>query len=460
MKRLNIFTKVLILISASMVVVIMISYLLVYFLLPGFYKSHETKRFEVLLEELVDNIKDESLTEAANLLTQFAVQYETDIVLYSGDEVAFEYYRSSSVDISVELEEGTGIAMSEMNMGDAWGSDYLTLSEDFDWNGSDYTLELQASLEHIDEAKEVIIEIYPIAFMCCMIFAVIAAAIVSNLFVKPVRKLNDAVRKMSKLEEDAYVDVHSSDEIGELSRNVNQLYKELNGTIETLGQELKKNQDAENKKIDFLRTISHELKTPIAAANALIEGMLYEIPPYDKDKEKYLRQCNTLLSQAGELAKETLRFSKYTGREEYTTARLKDVVDSIAAEYSVFIHSKKITYEENIPEELEVCTNVGLFAKAVSNIYSNAVNYTPAEGKIYVYIENEKLVIANTCTSISKDELDKLFKKPYTESKTNSSSTGLGLYIVNQILEMLHMMYWFEVAEDGSGMVFKIQISK
>ncbi len=459
MKQLNIFAKVLILISFAMTTVIMVSYLLVYFLLPGFYKNHETSRYETLMDELIEDMKNEDLNEAANLLTEFASQHDTDIVLYnSSREMIFEYYRNSSIDISIELSEGVSSSISGINMGDVERSDSIVLSEDFEWNESVYTLDLQASLEHLDEAKEVIVEIYPIAFVCCLVFAIIAAAIVSNLFVKPIKCLNETVRKMSKLEPDVYVEICSADEIGELSRNVNQLYTELNGTIETLGGELKKNQDAENKKIDFLRTISHELKTPIAAANALIEGMLYEIPPYDMDKSKYLKQCQILLEQAGELAKETLQFSKYTGTEECADVHLKDVIDKVSSEYAVLILSRQITYTEDIPIKMLISTNIGLFSKAISNIISNAVNYTPTEGRIHVYIEDEKLVISNSCTPILKGEMDKLFKKPYAESKTNSSSTGLGLYIVNQILETLHMMYWFVPAEDGSGMVFKIQI--
>ncbi len=59
-----------------------------------------------------------------------------------------------------------------------------------------------------------------------------------------------------------------------------------------------------------MRTISHELKNPLAAANALVEGMLYDIPPFNQNKEEYLAQCRSYLQKASDLAKETLQFSK------------------------------------------------------------------------------------------------------------------------------------------------------
>ena len=147
------------------------------------------------------------------------------------------------------------------------------------------------TLQPLDEAKDVIINIYPIAVLVCIIFSLAFSYIFSYMFVRPIRKIRKATLEMTKLSPDISITVSSHDEIGQLSRDINMLYQELKGTIDTLKIEIDKYTNSENKKIDFLRTVSHELKNPLASANALIEGIIYDVPPYNQNQKQYLLEC-------------------------------------------------------------------------------------------------------------------------------------------------------------------------
>ena len=79
---------------------------------------------------------------------------------------------------------------------------------------------------------------------------------------------------MSKLDRTAEITVISTDEIGGLANDINSLYQSLLVTIQNLEEEKDKVQLVEKEKIDFLRTASHELKTPVTELNATLETSL------------------------------------------------------------------------------------------------------------------------------------------------------------------------------------------
>ena len=82
---------------------------------------------------------------------------------------------------------------------------------------------------------------------------------------------------MSKLDRTAEITVISTDEIGGLANDINSLYQSLLVTIRNLEEEKDKVQLVEKEKIDFLRTASHELKTPVTELNATLENMILKI---------------------------------------------------------------------------------------------------------------------------------------------------------------------------------------
>lgn len=80
------------------------------------------------------------------------------------------------------------------------------------------------------------------------------------MFVRPIRKIRKATLEMTKLSPDISITVSSQDEIGQLSRDINMLYQELKGTIDTLKTEIDKYTNSENKKLTFLELFHMNLK--------------------------------------------------------------------------------------------------------------------------------------------------------------------------------------------------------
>ena len=464
--KLKIFWKVFIMTISMLCIMIVLAYLLIYLLLPNYYKEYKAEQFQTITDEFSSQLsKTNDFSEETGLLSDFAQNNGIDLELRSeSGELLYDFYQGSYIVSDWEpaeiTEEGAGISVEKSGEGNRT-TENISIEKSYQLkDGTTRNLRVMVPLQPLNEAKIVIIRIYPVSCLICVIFALLFSLIFSRLYVKPIKRISRLSKRMSNLEPDIEIPVKTSDEIGELSKDINHLYKELKGTIDTLNREIDKYSGAENQKIGFLRTVSHELKTPLAAANALIEGMICEIPPYNTNPKKYLLECKEFLEKASLLIKESLSLSQAEYAEKEAECNVKDIILEVVSDYQMILRSKQISYEETVLEHISFTTRKGIFKKAISNIISNAVNYTPENGSIRIYYNTEKsaLIIENSCVSISQSELECIFKPFYSGQNDNEMSNGLGLSIVKQLFELLHINYEFIPTQDNKGMQFIVEI--
>lgn len=99
------------------------------------------------------------------------------------------------------------------------------------------------------------------------------------------------------------------------------------------------------------------------------------------------------------------------------------------------------------------------FARAFSNILSNAVAYTLPGSSIFVRIDNRKLIVENECEPIPAEHLKHIFEpfyRPDYARNQNDGGNGLGLYIVASVLDSLKLAYSLEPMQKPLGMRFTI----
>lgn len=105
----------------------------------------------------------------------------------------------------------------------------------------------------------------PYTIGLCVILSLLCAFFFSRAITKPIKNMLLVTQQMATLEKNAACSIQSGDEIGILSRSINELYQKLLFTIEHLREEKDKVSEVERQKVDFLRAASHELKTPVTA---------------------------------------------------------------------------------------------------------------------------------------------------------------------------------------------------
>lgn len=186
--------------------------------------------------------------------------------------------------------------------------------------------------------------------------------------------------------------------------------------------------------IDYYTLWVHQIKTPIAAMNILLQR---------EDSEKNLYLTNELfkIEQYVDMALSYIRMGDMSSDLVLKSFHLDDIVRKAVRKYAKLFIGKGIKLEFN---ELNttVITDEKWLTFVIEQILSNAIKYTQEGGTISVYIDKEKektLIIEDNGIGIKMEDLPRVFEKGFTgvNGRSDKKSTGLGLYLCSNILEKL-----------------------
>lgn len=272
---------------------------------------------------------------------------------------------------------------------------------------------------------------------------------------------------MSKLDFSQKLYPKWNDEISDLSISLNTLSENLNRTIKELEsanikltEDIEKERKIEKERREFIATVSHELKSPLTIISGQIEGMIHNIGKY-KDRDKYLRESYKVTRNMENLVFELLDISRRNKDDfklEISDINLSKMVSEILRDNYFFVEDKKINLQEIIEEGIHVEGDKKLIKKALTNIIKNAIQHSPKREKVIVVLTKNRLIVKNTGVSITKKEIDNIFKAFYRVDKSRNSSTGgtgLGLYIVKTILDK-HDNMSYTMESDKNFVIFKL----
>jgi len=226
----------------------------------------------------------------------------------------------------------------------------------------------------------------------------------------------------------------------------------------------------ENQRL-FFSAASHELKTPIAAARALVEGMIAGVGDY-RDTRKYLRECLKTLDSQARLVSDILEIVKLSDKESAgETAAvgmdLSELNNTVLAEYRPLAELAGLPIQGEFPRA-SVLADRALLQRVFSNVMANAVQYTP-EGGVIRIASNEspaegkslRVSILNTGAHINEEVISRIFEPFYrldTARTRHDTQSGMGLAIVKKALDRMKLPFALENTEEG--VLFWVDIEK
>ena len=236
---------------------------------------------------------------------------------------------------------------------------------------------------------------------------------------------------------------------------------ELETANEQLKLEMEHIEELNKQRQHFFATASHELKTPITIIKGQVESMIMEIERY-KDTRKILPETLHEIENMENLVKEILSISKLELGEidNLSTLPVTDIVKRVCEYLKPLADEKNITIYQRLTEDVQVIGNQSLFEKALHNIINNAIRHSPVETNVYVTLTDKELLVKNEGITIPQEDLNKIFTPFYRVEKSHNKLTGgsgLGLYLVKNILEKHGLLY--TINNDENGVCFKITIN-
>lgn len=321
-------------------------------------------------------------------------------------------------------------------------------------------LTVVSSASTAGEITRTFVHLLPPVILLILTLSALSAWLCSRLIVKPILRISSVSRRMARMDMTWRCDVNRADELGDLADSLNtlsqrltQAMRELEDANRQLQRDVEASRALEKQRRDFFAAASHELKTPLTVLRGQLESMALGVGDY-KHHEKYLPQALAAVESIELLVREMLTISKMESgisKEAFSEELLFPILAACLEEIEPFAAEKQIAVRLSCQQkDMRAPINPPLFAKALSNILSNAVRYSPPGESITVTLSPSGLSIVNTGVTIPEKDLRLLFTPFYRVDPSRnrkSGGSGLGLYIVHTILHLHGFAYRLDNAD-------------
>jgi len=205
----------------------------------------------------------------------------------------------------------------------------------------------------------------------------------------------------------------------------------------------KKELDLARQQKNFILSITHELKSPIASAKLQLQTLLKHQLPADKQAE-IIENAIHDTERLNTLVENILFASKIENSSSVLQKEICNLSDFIKdiLEKNIKLYFQHHQLKLEIEEEVSLKIDKNAFPSIVVNLIENAVKYAPKNTLVVVTLKKQqnKIVfsVADQGIGIADEEKQKVIEKFYrvgNEDVRNTKGTGLGLYIVNYLVK-------------------------
>lgn len=187
-----------------------------------------------------------------------------------------------------------------------------------------------------------------------------------------------------------------------------------------------------------ITNMSHDLRTPLTAIRGYLD--LMESENLNKRQRKYLKIIDVKVNDLISLTEELFYFSKAKDEEEKIKCEpvlINDVLEEVIVSFYALFKESKITPTISISDEkITRLVNKDILKRIFENIISNAIKY--GEKEVLITLDSDGVIVfSNKTYEIDATSLEKIFDRYYTV-KNVKKSTGLGLSIAKQLVELMN----------------------
>jgi len=240
------------------------------------------------------------------------------------------------------------------------------------------------------------------------------------------------VRSFSRGNFGVSIKIEANDEIGQLAESFNDMASKINQV------------DEQRRK--FVSNVSHELRTPLTSMKIISETLLHQ-PSWDESVyREFMQDIDGEVSRLNRIVDSLLYLVDLERDElvlETQITYLNYVVHNVVRNLKPIADQKHIRIEIEERDRLQFHMDQGKIQQCLINLVSNAIKYTPENGKIRISVFRE---INDACVSISdtgigipEKDLNHIFDRFYRVDRARARTTGgsgLGLSIAKQIVTL------------------------
>ncbi|HOB25870.1 MAG TPA: HAMP domain-containing sensor histidine kinase [Bacilli bacterium] len=434
MKKNSLAVRTLIVLSIFSIVILLLLWIIQIQFLNVFYEKYQTQNINDIANtiENMDNVTSDSLEEIAfknNICIQYYTgntvsNYNTMIngcILNNSKESAKYKSQLISSDNNYIRLNGPGGTKSLIYM--------VTLNDGYVF--------LNAPLEDLNTTTTLLRSQLIYIILLLILLSVLVAIFIAKMVNKPVLKLINSARELSKGNYNVKFEKSNIAELDELADVLTLSASEMNKT-----DELRR---------DLVANVSHDLKTPLTMIKAYAEkvrDLSY------KDEEKRTHDLNVIIDESDRLnglVNDLLELSKIQAHENSLDLVEYDLIEDIhevLKRYDLMVDKDGYKFELDLPDKAYVRADRAKMDQVFYNLINNAIEHTGDDNVVKISVKLVKnyyvINITDTGKGISEEEIPLVWNRYYTKKKNykrNTVGTGIGLSIVKGTFEKHNFEY-------------------
>ena len=244
-----------------------------------------------------------------------------------------------------------------------------------------------------------------------------------------------------ELESELPVDGH--DEISGLAEDFNRM-------AAALKEAAAREREMEQARRDLIAAVSHDLRTPLSAVQALIEAVADGIADDPEAEARYLRSARRELAHLSQLVDDLFELARIDAgvlKLHLERASLHDLISDTLSSFQPQAEQRRIRLVGEVSNEVDpVLANPPKLQRVLHNLIGNALRHTPADGTIALRAELRgevvQVVVADTGEGIAAEDLPRVFERSFRREvsrtrpeRDDALGAGLGLAIARGLIE-------------------------
>ena len=420
-------------------------------------------------KEQVDNmnniVKSLNSTDSSNLTSTLQdIAYENDVCIVLSDDISVVGAYNINMNGCILKNNNSKVRELMYNFvnSDETFKSYKFINEDKHISALLYGIKLDnktafiySNLEDISDFTILIKQQLMYVCIIGIFIAIIISIFLSSKITEPITKITKKAKKLGSGDTEVTFEESGIKEIDELSEALTQAQMEMVKT-----DELRR---------DLMANVSHDLKTPLTMIKAYAE-MIRDISYKDHDKmNEHLGIIVDETDRLTVLVNDILDLSRMQSNADTLSIETFDLADNIKTivnRYQIIKETEKYIINVEMPESIKIKADKKKINQVIYNLINNAINYTGEDKTVTVRVTKHKkyylVEIIDTGKGIKESEIPYIWNKYYKNDKNhqrNVVSTGLGLSIVKEILELHGYEYGVKsVLKKCTTFYFKIKI--
>ena len=282
------------------------------------------------------------------------------------------------------------------------------------------------------------------------------------------REINKIYKMMAKLRKKELSGI--TKEKSNVLNPLEKITQEINSFAVLKQKEIDELKKLEAFRKEFIADVSHELKTPIFAAQGFVHTLIDGAVNDKSVRNKFLKKAAKSLDGLDALVQDLLTLSQIeTGdiKMHFEHIDLHNLCLEVVEQFEEKAAKKSIKLQLEEPKQKTmVYADWQRITQVMTNLVSNAINYTPDGGSVSISFDGSKkyvpTFVSDTGEGIPEAHLSRIFERFYRVEKSRSrekGGTGLGLAIVKHILEGHNTRAEVDTKE-GKGSVFSFKLPR